>query len=377
MIRIEQNPNAVNLPQIEGLRGLAVLLILYQSIILHRLPASFSNFDYGTAGGIIFFVLSGFLISRTLIYYKEKSDSRKVPISSYLIVFFRRRVLRIFPLYYFVVGLMCILPYFKPTYFWPYLTFTSNFLFFVNNSWVEPFGHTWSISVGMQICIVWPFLIFLVPKPKLEGAIWLFVASGVLFKVFAFAHIVPVHSIIGTLTPAAFPCFGLGAWLAYYRRYTNPQFAFADYTKWVVACCAFVAWYLNRNYQPASYGVLYELCIAVLALWLVAKTSLGFGGPVGAFFASPFLRFLGQISYGLYLWHVPCITFVRQLHLYWEAQGLSILGLGAKYNPDVISTAFALWELGLTLCLSIASYYALERPFLLLKDRRFGFVSAR
>ena len=317
----------VHMPQLDGLRAAAVLLVLYQHIVMHRLPDWFANFDYGGAGVTIFFVLSGFLISNILLGYKEQMTLEGFPVAHFIKLFYWRRSLRIFPLYFFLIGLMFALPYFKPSYIWPYLTYTTNFLFFFENEWVEPFGHTWSLSVEEQFYLIWPFVILLVPKVKLEGVIWLFFGVGLAFKVFAFSHIYPEYGLVSSLTPAAFPCFGLGAWLAYYRRYTNPQFAFADYTKWVVACCAFVAWYLNRNYQPASYGVLYELCIAVLALWLVAKTSLGFGGPVGAFFASPFLRFLGQISYGLYLWHVPCITFVRQLHLYWEAQGLSILGL--------------------------------------------------
>jgi len=127
------------------------------------------HFDLNTWGHLgvtIFFVLSGFLITSILI------EQRHQKLGHYLAVFYQRRSLRIFPLYYaYVLALgLAFLFVGRPLGFdtnWPYLiTYTTNFAPLDPNWFTSAFyGHLWSLGVEEQLYLLWPFLIyFLSPK---------------------------------------------------------------------------------------------------------------------------------------------------------------------------------------------------------------------
>ena len=176
--------------RLDGIRGLAVLLVLFhhglQDVPI-RNPADFAVFN---AAGVcwvgvdLFFVLSGFLITGILLKNREQSR--------YFSSFYARRILRIFPLYF------CLLPFiFLLAAFygggWPadsgydilYLSNVYNAL----HGWPSRFAaHLWSLSVEEQFYIVWPLMIFITPS-RWTGAFLLGATTLlIVLRVFASEH---------------------------------------------------------------------------------------------------------------------------------------------------------------------------------------------
>ncbi|CAJ0943500.1 unnamed protein product, partial [Mesorhabditis belari] len=144
------------------LRALAILAVL----AFHLWPATF---QYGYLGVDVFFVISGFLMMRILTRSKEG------PILLFL-KFYRRRVRRIVPLYYFVMfltglTLVCLYTHVYKKRYFPYYTgallFATNFKvqpaggYFEKKTTNIPFLHTWSLGVEMQFYVVAPFFLYL------------------------------------------------------------------------------------------------------------------------------------------------------------------------------------------------------------------------
>ncbi|MBI5083418.1 MAG: acyltransferase, partial [Acidobacteria bacterium] len=159
------------MPPLDGIRGLAILLVL----LLHFRAPDLTHplkgiLGLGWTGVQLFFVLSGFLITGILL------DTRSC--SNYFSSFWMRRTLRIFPLYFlalsvFLVAAPAVLPVPKEAlppaadqvYYWTYL-----------NNWipmgeegrlVHVLGHFWSLAVEEQFYLVWPVVVWLVPPRML------------------------------------------------------------------------------------------------------------------------------------------------------------------------------------------------------------------
>ncbi len=153
-------------PELDGLRGLAILAVLlhtFSPLQGHEFPVKEFKLalDLGWVGVQLFFVLSGFLISGILL------DSQGSP--GYLRNFLARRALRIFPLYYGVLIMaFLVLPAVSPTvaswrsafgheaWLWTYL---ANW---VQADWTNtrPFAHFWSLCVEEQFYLLWPLLLW-------------------------------------------------------------------------------------------------------------------------------------------------------------------------------------------------------------------------
>src|SRR5581483_122872 len=152
------------IPQLDAVRGLAILLVMVHNTnwkfpSLH-LQAVFQN---GWAGVDLFFVLSGFLITRILLDAKESGDSLKN--------FYARRCLRIWPLYYgLMLFLFVIVPRIRPSEsgmifaphsspWWAFPLFLQTFLLHSPSEATGPLGVTWSLAVEEQFYLIWPWII--------------------------------------------------------------------------------------------------------------------------------------------------------------------------------------------------------------------------
>src|SRR5215469_6747506 len=155
---------------IDGLRGLAIFLVM-----LHH----FGLFSPGWAGVDIFFVISGFLITRILLGTKDSPR--------YFGNFYTRRVLRIFPLYYSSLALFFVVAVpLGVRYGWSAAYGMRDavwFIFHLSNWWIggghmegSLITHFWSLGIEEQFYFVWPFLIFVTPRRKL---IWITLAIAV------------------------------------------------------------------------------------------------------------------------------------------------------------------------------------------------------
>lgn len=359
------------MPHLDGLRAIAVLMVMAEHLWHGRVSESYRIFPWGSAGVTLFFVLSGFLITGILLGYREKAAGNRSKTWSFIGTFYKRRALRIFPLYYLLAILLLVLPFYHPREYWPYFLYASNFYIYGLDSWGEPYGHTWSLAVEEQFYLIWPFVILFVPFRALKRSILLFIGFSLAFRLFAFGYLAPHHSLIGLLTPSSFDAFGLGAWLAYVRRYENPVYRFEDWKKWGVLLALVAVICLNTWYEPFNFGVLFFLGLAVVSVWAIARASLGATGVFGPVLASAPMRFIGRISYGLYMWHMPAMGYYDQLILWSEEKKIYWPG-----TQDYLFSRFLDYPLGytyvhvfMTFVLALLSYYLLERPLLRLKDR--------
>ena len=142
------------LKPIDGLRGLAILLVL-----MFHLEIAY----FGWAGVILFFVLSGYLITKTLYTEKESSS----PLKNKFRNFWARRALRIFPLYYLYFFILLLILIFKglpanPEMPW---LFTYSYNFYLINVYDTKgpsflTGHLWSLSIEEQFYLFFPFFCF-------------------------------------------------------------------------------------------------------------------------------------------------------------------------------------------------------------------------
>lgn len=107
--------------------------------------------DYAHLGVVVFFVISGFLITRLMI--SENAKRGRVSLK----LFYARRALRLFPAAYAFIACVCILwwagiVHLQPSDIWHAVTYTVNYL--PNRSW--QIGHLWSLSVEEQFYLIWP-----------------------------------------------------------------------------------------------------------------------------------------------------------------------------------------------------------------------------
>ena len=145
------------MPQLDALRTVAVGLVITQHWFQVLLPPFIKP---GLTGVHIFFILSGFLITGILLRMRDGMTQSQNSAFSAFKIYYVRRSIRIFPLYYFIV-LCCIVigvSNFREEWF-VYLFYLANFL-------NPPFlgGHLWTLAVEEQFYLIWPLVILFMPK---------------------------------------------------------------------------------------------------------------------------------------------------------------------------------------------------------------------
>ncbi|MBS0244284.1 MAG: acyltransferase, partial [Proteobacteria bacterium] len=178
-----------HIPALDGIRGLAVIMVLLFHFICAATPLNniealvIRFFNYGAYGVELFFVLSGFLITGILY------DARSKP--NYFKNFYIRRTLRIFPLYYGVLFLTFVvaplipwlsgptLSYMAEHQAWAWL-YATNVFIAIKGYWAYAYlEHFWSLSVEEHFYLFWPFLVYwLAPSPRRLMAASLAVAAA-------------------------------------------------------------------------------------------------------------------------------------------------------------------------------------------------------
>ena len=171
-----------HLRTLDGLRGLAVLLVLWGHTPLELLGAINAKLSFivqpGYLGVDVFFVLSGFLITRILLADRGKPKALK----NFLI----RRFLRIFPIYYLTI---LVLVFIEPGAYLLYSFFyLSNYYFpFVHGDpelFRTPLSHGWSLAVEEHYYLFWPLLVMWLPINRSRAiALWLIIPLAILSAV--------------------------------------------------------------------------------------------------------------------------------------------------------------------------------------------------
>jgi peptidoglycan/LPS O-acetylase OafA/YrhL len=314
------------MPQIDGLRALAVALVF-----AHHMEVLAPSVSAGMAlGGVkLFFVISGFLITGILLRSRADIDSRRRSRLAVLKEFYLRRTFRIFPLYYLVIGAGLVLGLEPAREIWVWLvTYTLNF-YLANLGWfVANYAHFWSLAVEEQFYLVWPWVIILVPRRWLAAAIGAAVLTGPLFRYWIFVN---SQSGIDTyvLPPGYLDFLGIGALvaLALDRGLTTERLRVWLARLALPAALGSSVVVLRVGWLDGPIGfALRDLALALTLCWIVTAASVGLRGWAGRVLASPPLVYMGRVSYGLYVYHPFMIVFYyRHVPASWSSYPASKL----------------------------------------------------
>lgn len=285
------------IPQLDGLRAIAVTAVLFS----HTISEDATLETLGTAGVRLFFVISGYLITRILL------DHQQVPIRQLLKTFYLRRFLRIFPLYYFFLLITAVLAFPEWQEAWPwYVTFTSNIQLLQFDRWpAGRLNHLWSLAVEEQFYLIWPWIIVFCPRPRLFTVLVACILIGPLFRVIGYGS--TQHFGIWYQTPANADLLGLGALLAYLHQ-QGTRLPTGRTSLLLIGVTLLVTVFLQASelrYQMSHsiYFSLQPLIEGLLGMLLVDRATRSTPDLWGRLLASKPMTYLGMISYGIYLWH--------------------------------------------------------------------------
>ncbi|MEX0334991.1 acyltransferase family protein, partial [Vibrio tubiashii] len=337
-------------PEIDGLRTIAVI-----SVILYHAQMIFFGKDWFEGGYIgvdVFFVISGYLITRIVLIEIQSTGSFK------FLAFYERRARRILPLLFVVI--FVTIPYawqkFLPSDFVEYaesvlasLFFSSNFFFYfstteygADSALLKPFLHTWSLGVEEQFYIVLPVLAIVSFKYFRPHFLTVLVVMSLISLQFSELMEVRNSDLNFYLPFSRFWELAVGSILAY-RELNCPVrkdcFGQKVFPVLGLYLLAYGILFFNGKTPHPSFHTMIPITGVALIIGFSNKDEL-----VGKVLGSKPFVWIGLISYSLYLWHFPIFAFSR---------------LGDKQL-----TNYDKWELiVLTFILSVVSYFFVERPF--------------
>jgi peptidoglycan/LPS O-acetylase OafA/YrhL len=293
------------LPALDGLRGIAILLVMLYHLAPRSIPGG-NLFGLGYCGVDLFFVLSGFLITRILLDAKSRPH--------YFRNFFSRRTLRIFPLYYGVLLFLFILlpllhrspidlPRSQQLWFWFY---ASNIPDGVQAFPFRSLNHFWSLAVEEQFYLAWPFLVVLLSEKGLMrlciAALLLAPCTRLILVTFS-----NMPSLAYTLMPCRMDTLAAGALIACAARQNlSPRAAALFSAKlWgVLAAALLILLAMTRDFSPSN-PLMLTAGLSVLGLFFASTLAFVTTSQSIAtvLLQTPVLRFFGRYSYGLYVYH--------------------------------------------------------------------------
>jgi peptidoglycan/LPS O-acetylase OafA/YrhL len=368
---------ARHIPALDGVRGLAVLtvMILHFTVIKPAAGAGAVLVDIiglGWAGVDLFFVLSGFLITGILVDTKGNL--------SYFRNFYVRRALRIFPLFYAFLLIVLVL--------WPAVsatpadslssklitaTYLGNFLM-AFGGWEALPGHTthlWSLAVEEQFYLIWPFVIYLLPRHRKVQLCAAVIMGAWLLRV-GFHSLWPTGIPGYVLLPARVDTLAAGGLLALLVRRDGWEVMLRPWVSRLVLVGVTLLLVtlavdpvagdgpfapLDLHVQMLAYPGVMALSLA-LVLWAVLPTP---GGSRHPFIEAGALRRLGQISYGMYLLHIPLRNLMVN-RVFPDSDVPELLG-----SEILTQLLIVLAGIGITYVVAAASWKFFESPILRFK----------
>jgi len=321
-------PDASYMPQLDSLRAVAVLAVM----INHWLPDFLGFHPWGDLGVRCFFVLSGFLITGILLRARSEIDGGRSTRWRQFRQFYVRRCLRIFPIYYLtlVVAVIVGVQVARDSFSWHFF-YASNFYFAQRNDWNGSVSHLWSLSVEEQFYLLWPALVFLAPRKALPALFAAGIVAAAAARLGMAAWLGPQNVSVHVLLPCCLDQLMTGALLAllispegakWASNTTLRKFWPAIPLLMAVELCAENA-FADSGGAGASWtlAVLGPTVQALFFAALVGACARGVPGVTGRIVGNPALRYLGRISYGLYLYHLFVEYAVKHLEPYLARHG--------------------------------------------------------
>ena len=356
----------VHFPGLNALRFYAAFAVIYSHIAQNTspLPKVYKAFDFilidAHSAVSLFFTLSGFLITYLLLQEQKVADNINVG------KFYLRRIFRIWPLYYLIaiVGFGIYPLIFGQNYFiatlYPEYPDTPMsigtklfFVFFLmpNFSGVTaPMGHLWSIGVEEQFYAFWPWVV------RNKSGI-LKVAFGILIIKFILTPFLPAFGVSGMIKifdEARFECMAIGAIGAYlyFNGHTLMKYVYHPVTQIAAMVGIAIMALMDVSVNPYNSTAIAIIFITIILNLATNPKSL-------VHLENKIVNRLGQISYGLYLYHFPIVY----LFLVTVSKIDSMRGTFLSASIMFAGITFTTW------LVSEISYRWFETPFLNLKDR--------
>ncbi|MFN8035308.1 MAG: acyltransferase [Acidimicrobiia bacterium] len=350
-------------PALDGIRGVSVLAVMAYHVGLSWMSGGFLGVD-------AFFVLSGFLITSLLL--EEWHDRGRINLRN----FYARRLLRLTPALLLVLAVVgsyavflergavrdAIYPEAAST-----ILYSANWFAATGSQFPFHLAHTWSLAIEEQFYLVWPLAVVAILSwsGRVRSLLWTTVgiacASALLMPMMTgFGDHRVERAYFGTDTRAQSLLIGCAiACVAFLGDLPRSTAAVARVRAGAVASAVFVVglWVLldgtGSAFLFAGGFALEGLAVGVIVVHVLLEP----GAPIPRALAARSARWVGRISYGLYLWHWPVFTVVDR----W----------GLAFWPGVVV------KFALTFGFATASFYGLEQPVLALKRRFRGAGSGR
>jgi peptidoglycan/LPS O-acetylase OafA/YrhL len=358
------------IPALDGLRALAILLVIpHNSDTFGAHPGIFLPLAViahaGWIGVQLFFVLSGFLITRNLLELRSSAN--------YFGVFFGRRILRIFPLYFLtlIVGLL-VLPQlleFSPkqlasqthqVWLW---TFVSN--------WAQPFGkvvagysHFWSLAVEEQFYLIWPAVVLACVVTRLRIVCVALIVAAFLFRLACVYHDVRPE-VPYMFTVSRMDALAFGALVATLTNGVDvSHWPRSRYDLLIYLACATLAvaglfTHVFSTYDPITLTLGHTVLGAAFAtiIWVIVHFHrTGYRHWLLSALSVRPLRSVGRYSFAMYVFHLPLAIAIG----HW----LSKIAPSTNVAYPVLQIVVII---ACTYLAGFASYHLLEKHFLALK----------
>ncbi|MBQ49348.1 MAG: hypothetical protein CMP10_18360, partial [Zetaproteobacteria bacterium] len=325
------------LPHVDGLRAIAVLLVVFYHFDL--------LFTGGFIGVDIFFVISGYLITRLI---KHELSNQSFSYKN----FYLRRFRRLAPAMVFTVLLVLIASAicFRPQEFQRQggaiasaLFFVSNFYFWRESGYFDtevgfkPLQHFWSLSVEEQFYFIWPVLIIYLLK-KQFGGMSLFV-SALISLVLCQSALEMDPSAAFYLMPLRFYEFAIGGLLVWSHNNNKETTRTTEYL-WLTGLAIII--YCGLSYTPDDFPGMKALLPCIGTAMVIYG---GHSKNAGYILKNKLMVGIGLISYSLYLIHWPVYVFVRY------------------YQVDNLSLGMKSFLIAFSIIAAVIMYFFIETPF--------------
>jgi len=338
--------------------------------IARHVPVAFASFISGTirAGMCsldVFFILSAFLITELLLREKElrgQADLKR---------FYIRRLLRIWPLYFFVIGLAGLISIFDRSqplslpYALAFLFFAGNWIVLLNGyPAASMIGPLWSVSFEEQFYLLWPLVLCKARRAVVYAIVGALLTTGTFVRLTLLLR----HVQFGNLwynTFVRLDSIACGILLAFVLHGQRAP-RIGRLGRIALLAFALFVWFIVGHYcglydqVPPLTGGLIGFPLMSLSGVLIFIAILGAGHDGLSFLMHPILVYLGKISYGLYAFHILALRCAYYLF--------------RNYHGPFHMTLSSVAALSLTLGMAAVSFRWLESPFLRLKQQKFTYV---
>jgi len=376
-------------PELDALRFIAFLLVFVchilqdaglgtvlggKSPLIRSMERALSLIsEVGTYGVALFFLLSAYLITELMLIEYARTGDFKVK------DFYVRRILRIWPLYFATIGLFIFLSWLDPVDFKlsagrviAFLALSGNWYLIYRGTFPAEFGVLWSISVEEQFYLLWPGIFTLGKRRGIVFACILFpLISAATLAYLGVAGAGRVAAWMNSFVQFLF--FAVGGGLALMMSQRVPRWPVS--ARMALAGGGVAVWLITeatthiqqRDTVIHSAGLLIGFAGIAVGTAAIFLSVLG----IRAELVPRWWRYLGKISYGLYVFHPLAIVGTERV--------MSVVAHSLHFHRTVMvlyKLACPVLALGVTIGAAAVSYRFLESPFLRLR-RRFTVVASR